>query len=56
MPGNPNSPNILQQKPYVKFMKDGRFYDVNGKILQSGKVPEAHIPLKKFNINNMPEL
>ena len=54
MPGNPASPNVLQQNPYVKFMKDGRFYDVNGKVLPNGSVPEAHIPLDLFNFNNMP--
>lgn len=55
MPGNPNSPNVLQQNPYVKFMKDGKFYDVNGKVLPNGNVPGAHIPLNQFNINNMPK-
>lgn len=55
MPGNPNSPNVLQQNPYVKFMKEGTFYDVNGKALPNGNVPEAHIPLNQFNINNMPK-
>ena len=54
MPGNPNSPNVLQQNPYVKFMKEGKFYDVNGKVLPNGNVPGAHIPLNQFNINNMP--
>jgi|GEM_PF-2066804 len=55
MPGNPNSPNILQQKPYIKFMKEGKFYNVDGKVLQNGNIPEAHIPLNQFNINNMPK-
>jgi hypothetical protein len=55
MPGNPNSPNVLQQNPYVKFMKNGKFYDVNGNILPNGNVPGAHIPLDQFNINNMPK-
>ena len=54
MPGKPSSPNILQQSPYVKFMKEGKFYDVNGKILPDGNVADAHIPLDQFNINNMP--
>ena len=54
MPGNPNSPNVLQQNTYVKFMKEGKFYDVNGKVLPNGNVPGAHIPLNQFNINNMP--
>lgn len=55
MPGNPNSPNVLQQNSYVKFMKDGKFYDVNGKVLPNGNVPSAHIPLNQFNINTMPK-
>jgi hypothetical protein len=55
MPGNPNSPNLLQQNPYVKFMKEGKFYDINGKVLPNGDVPRAHIPLNQFNINNMPK-
>lgn len=54
MHGNSNSPNVLQQNSYVKFMKDGKFYDVNGKVLPNGNVPSAHIPLNQFNINNMP--
>lgn len=55
MPGNPKSPNVLQQNPYVKFMKEGKFYDVNGKALPNGNVPDAHIPFNQFNINNMPK-
>jgi hypothetical protein len=55
MPGNPNSPNILQQNPHVKFMKEGKFYDVNGKVLPNGDVPGAHIPLNLFDINKMPK-
>nr|WP_276328260.1 RHS repeat-associated core domain-containing protein [Leptospira adleri] len=38
MPGNPKSPNPSQQNPYVKFMKNGIFYDANGKALKSGKL------------------
>jgi RHS repeat-associated protein len=55
MPGNSNSPNLLQQNPYVKFMKEGKFYDVNGKVLPNGDVPGAHIPLNQFYIKNMPK-
>ena len=55
MPGNPNSPWPSQQVPYVKFMKDGKFYDVNGNPLANGSLPEAHIPFEKFNINVMPK-
>ncbi|WP_343704733.1 RHS repeat-associated core domain-containing protein [Chitinophaga sp.] len=55
MPGNPNSPNPSQRNPYVKFMKEGRFYDVNGNPLKSGDLPAAHIPLNQFDINKMPK-
>ena len=55
MPGNANIPNVLQQSPYVKFMKEGKFYDLNGKVLPNGNVPGAHIPLNQFYINNMPK-
>lgn len=55
MPGNPHSPNVLQQNPYVKFMKYGKFYDLNRKPLPNGNVPGAHIPLKQFNMNKMPK-
>lgn len=54
-PGNPNSPNPAQRNPYVKYMINGRFYDINGKLLPNGNIPEAHIPLNQFNINNMPK-
>src|SRR5690606_19733535 len=55
MPGNANSTNLLQRTPYVKFMKEGKFYDVTGKPLKSGDLPEAHIPLDKFDISKMPK-
>lgn len=55
MPGNINSPNPAQRVPYVKFMKNGVFYDVNGRVLKSGALPEAHIPLNKYNYRNMPK-
>ena len=55
MPGNPNSPNPLQRSPYVKFMKDGKFYDAKGNPLKSGDLPDAHIPLNQFDINKMPK-
>lgn len=55
MPGNPNSPNPAQQNPYVKFMKDGKFYDARGNPLKSRVLPESHIPLNQFDINKMPK-
>ena len=54
MPGNPNSPNVAQQNPYVIFKKNGVTYDVNGSPLLNASDPAAHIPLKKFNPKNMP--
>ena len=47
MPGEPNSPHVAQQKPYVKRQIDGKFYDVNGNVVP-GDSPAAHIPLEKF--------
>lgn len=55
MPGNPTSPNLAQRSPYVKFMKDGKFYDAKGNPLTSGDLPDAHIPLNQFDINKMPK-
>lgn len=36
-------------------MKDGKFYDVNGKVLPNGNVPGAHIPSNQFDISKMPK-
>lgn len=55
MPGNPNSPNAAQQNPYIIFKKDEIAYDVNGNPLPRATDPSAHIPVDKFNINNMPK-
>lgn len=55
MPGNPKSPNPAQQKPYIKVMKDGKFYDAKGNPLKSGDLPDAHIPLNQFDISKMPK-
>ncbi len=55
MPGNPNSPNPSQQNPYIKFMKNGIFYDAIGNPLPNGNVPSSHIPVSRFNINKMPK-
>jgi len=54
MPGNPKSPNLSQQLPYVKYQKSGIFYDVNGMSLPNGSLPSAHIPLNQFDITKMP--
>jgi hypothetical protein len=55
MPGNPNSPNVSQQKPYTIFKKNGVAYDANGKALKSADDPLAHIPSDNFDINKMPK-
>ena len=47
MPGNPNSPNPLQQFPYVKRMKDGKALDKFGNPVDASSA-EAHIPLNEF--------
>jgi hypothetical protein len=47
MPGNPNSPNPAQQQPYVKYQKDGKFYDGRGNEVK-GNSPDSHIPASDF--------
>ncbi|HXP07491.1 MAG TPA: RHS repeat-associated core domain-containing protein, partial [Acidobacteriaceae bacterium] len=47
MPGNPSSPNPAQQRPYVKWMKDGQYRDVNGNAVP-GNSEAAHIPADQF--------
>ena len=54
MPGNPNSINPAQQKPYVIYRKDGVSYDALGRPVQSND-PAAHIPRAVFDINKMPK-
>lgn len=51
MPGNPNSRNLQQQKPYVVEMKNGKTLDKKGNIVDSLS-PEAHIPLEEFIYKN----
>ena len=55
MPGNPASPNVAQQSPYVVFKKNGVAYDVNGNALKSVTDEAAHIPVEKFDISKMPK-
>jgi RHS repeat-associated protein len=50
MPGDPNSPNPSQQKPYV-VDQNGGYRDVNGNPIpgpKPGQTPEAHIPYDDF--------
>jgi RHS repeat-associated protein len=55
MPGDPSSPFPSQKVPYVKFQKNGRFYDKDGNPLSGGDLPEAHIPKSEFDISKMPK-
>ena len=55
MPGDPKSPNPAQRVPHVIFKKNERCYDVNGHILNSGDITEAHISLKDYNPKVMPK-
>ncbi|ULT38839.1 hypothetical protein KRR40_27675 [Niabella defluvii] len=55
MPGNPLSEFPSQQKPYVKFQKEGAHYDKNGVQINTGDIPEAHIPLSEFDFSKMPK-
>lgn len=48
MPGSTISPNPYQQKPYVKYKKDGQYRDKNGNVV-SGNSKEAHIPIEEFD-------
>jgi RHS repeat-associated protein len=50
MPGNPHSPNLKQQNPYVKRQVNGQFFDKYGNIVQ-GDTPDAHISLDEFLFN-----
>jgi RHS repeat-associated protein len=47
MPGNPQSSNPAQQRPYVIRQINGKFTDKNGNLVPAYS-PEAHIPLDEF--------
>ncbi len=47
MPGNPKSPNSLQQKPYVVQRAGDKAFSTEGKRID-WEMPEAHIPLDAF--------
>jgi RHS repeat-associated protein len=49
--GNPNSPNLSQQMPYVKQSLNGKSIDANGREI-STKAPESHIPRQNFVFRN----
>jgi hypothetical protein len=47
MPGNPNSPNPAQQKPYVKENVSGQPIDKFGNPVDSAS-PESHVPRDEY--------
>jgi len=47
MPGNPKSPNRLQQKPYVIQRKGNKAISKNGTLVTKN-AEEAHIPLSEY--------
>lgn len=56
MPGNKNSPNIKQQNPYLVIKKNGQFYNINGKVIETqkpSKSPEAHIEADKIKLETI---
>ncbi|TAE34228.1 MAG: hypothetical protein EAY65_03025 [Alphaproteobacteria bacterium] len=48
--GDPNSPNLGQQKNYVKWKKNGQWLDKNGNPV-SGESLDSHIYIKDFTFN-----
>ena len=55
MPGNPHSPHLTQQKPYVKHSVNGKFADKYGNIVLTD-APEAHIPINEYNFERTGKL
>ena len=55
MPGNPYSPHLTQQKPYVKHSVNGKFFDKHGNIAPR-KSAEAHIPINEYNFERTGKL
>lgn len=54
MQGSPSSTYPSSQAPYVAWQRNGQPLDVNGNVLPSANVPEAHIPLSDFKF--LPEV
>lgn len=54
MQGSPTSPYPNSQAPYVRWQRNGAPLDVNGNVLPTANVPEAHIPLQDFTF--LPEV
>ena len=55
MEGNPNSPNLGQQRPYVIHRVDGKFLDKNGNIV-SRKGVEPHILFEEYDFEKLSKL
>jgi SPP1 gp7 family putative phage head morphogenesis protein len=48
--GNRDVSNPSQQNDYVKWKKEGKWLDKNGKVVK-GESPESHIPLDEFKFD-----
>lgn len=55
MPGNPNSPNASQRKPYVVHRTPKGRLDKNGKVVPK-KSAECHIPLEEYDFEKLMEI
>ncbi len=56
MAGNPSGSLPARKDPYIKYTKNGTFYDKFGKPLANGKTDESHIKLAEYNPEIMPKL
>jgi len=43
MQGNPNSPVLNSQAPYVRWQHNGQPLDMNGNVQSMAQIPTAHI-------------
>lgn len=50
MQGEPASPFLNSQSPYVRWQRNGHSLDINGSIVPKN-TPDAHIPLQDFKFN-----
>lgn len=55
MEGNPNSPNVGQQKPYVKHTVNGKCLDKYGNFIPDDHF-DAHIPLNEYNFEKLSKI
>ncbi|MBI3211803.1 MAG: hypothetical protein HYZ47_03865 [Simkania negevensis] len=54
-PGNPTSPNYVQQHPYVVHVTDKGCLNKDGKLVRSRDV-EAHIPLDQYDFEKLSKM